>query len=257
MKAPNEELLYFLMWNADALMRPTWRNLNDSFESWAWRNGLGRRLAQLERQKLIERHPEPNLDRVVRLTDEGRRTMLGGRNPGEYWSRAWDGQWRLVLFDLPTHPSDLRMRLWRTLRRFHFGHLQNSVWITPDSAAHIRSLVKGSEVQADAFLVIEGRPAAGESDAEIVMAAWDFIAINRRYSNYLNFLQTGRPSDSQLIEWSRRETALWKAAIGMDPLLPKRLLPENYLGVKALQARKHLLGELAQNVRKSLKAGVQ
>ncbi len=33
MRPSTEEFLYFLLWNADSLMRPTWRNLTDPFET--------------------------------------------------------------------------------------------------------------------------------------------------------------------------------------------------------------------------------
>jgi len=72
-KPKTEELLYFLLWTMDAGFTLSWRNLNSSFEGWAWRNQLGRRLAELKRQKLLETRPGPNLERILRLTREGRR----------------------------------------------------------------------------------------------------------------------------------------------------------------------------------------
>src|SRR5919109_144093 len=54
MKPKTEELLYFLLWACEMLARPTFRNLTESFESWAYRNGFDRQLAELERQKLLE-----------------------------------------------------------------------------------------------------------------------------------------------------------------------------------------------------------
>jgi phenylacetic acid degradation operon negative regulatory protein len=245
MKPRTEELLYFLLWSADSLMRPTWRNLNDPFETWAWRNGLGRRLAELERQKLIESHPDSDVSRIVRLTDAGRCLALGGRDPARRWSRGWDGQWRLVMFDLPGHRHELRQQLWRTLRRHHFGYLQMSVWITPDPATELRVTLGETKVQADAFLVIEGRPAAGESDQEIVQAAWDFPRINHRYERHRDFLRHDPPTDGRLVEWARREIAGWRAAVALDPLLPRPLLPSGYLGIEVWQRRQKILARLA------------
>ena len=247
MKPRSEELLYFLMWTTDVLLRPTWRRLEqDSFESWAWRNGLGRRLAALERQKLIERHPEPDLGRVVRLTLEGRRHALGGRDPVTRWSRSWDGQWRMVIFDLPAARTDLRKQLWRRLREEHFGYLQQSVWISPDPAVAIRETLEGVKVQADSFLVIEGRPAAGESDGEVVAAAWDFPLINEHYEQHLRTLYRLPGRGLKLVEWARQENALWRAALRIDPLLPSTLLPRGYLGGEALHRRKSVFAELCQ-----------
>ena len=42
MQPKTEEFLNFLLWSADLLARPTFRNLTDSYESWAYRNGLMR-----------------------------------------------------------------------------------------------------------------------------------------------------------------------------------------------------------------------
>jgi phenylacetic acid degradation operon negative regulatory protein len=246
MRPKNEELLYFLLWTADTLLRPSWRHLEgDSFEAWAWRNGLGRRLAELARDQLIERHPDASLDRVVRLTEAGQQLALGGRNPARQWSRNWDGKWRLVLFDVPVGRDELRQQLLRVLRRRHFGCLQKSVWASPDPTSDVRAALGESRVQTDAFLVMEGHPAAGESDAEIVEGGWDFDLINKRYEHYLVFAAKPPPEGKRVIEWAQRENAVWKAALTLDPLLPARLLPPGYKGKEAFERRKELCAQLA------------
>ena len=132
MKPRTEELLYFLMWNCDMLARPTFRNLTESFEAWAYRNGLNRQVAQLKRRHLLEAQAGveggPAVDaRALRLTEAGRVHALGGRDPEAQWRRAWDGRWRMVLFDLPNARVAARNRLRRYLRLQGFGFLQNSV----------------------------------------------------------------------------------------------------------------------------------
>ena len=68
MKPQTEEFLNFLLWSADKLAKPTLRNLTDSYENWAYRNGLLRQVATLEDQQLIERDPAASDDRLYRLT---------------------------------------------------------------------------------------------------------------------------------------------------------------------------------------------
>ncbi len=94
MQPKTEELLYLLLWSADMLMWPTFRNLTDSFESWAYRNKLSRQIAKLEQLRLLERDRKATGDRLYRLTEEGRIHALGGRDPAAQWSRHWDGRWR-------------------------------------------------------------------------------------------------------------------------------------------------------------------
>lgn len=90
MKAKTELLLYHLLWTSGMLMRPTFRNLNQSFEGWAYRNGFLRRIHELERQGFLESSRKPNsVDRVYCLTVMGRLHALG-RDPATQWSRPWD-----------------------------------------------------------------------------------------------------------------------------------------------------------------------
>ncbi|HTZ20474.1 MAG TPA: PaaX family transcriptional regulator C-terminal domain-containing protein [Opitutaceae bacterium] len=249
MQFSTEEFLYFLLWTADTLtMRPTWRNLNDPFEIWVNRNGLSRRLRYLEQEKLLERHPAAELGRVVRLTETGRVAAMGGRDPLERWARAWDGRWRMVLFDLPSKKRGLRMRWWRHLRAAGFGYLQNSVWITPDSLAETERVLARESIAVETLTLFEGRPAGGETDAQLVTGAWDFAQINSLYEQHLRLLRDA-PTTADIAvlhEWVRRERTAWHAAVRLDPLLPQTLLPPDYAGKKAWAARRQAFAKLGQ-----------
>lgn len=244
MQPKTEEFLNLLLWSADKLTRPTFRNLTDSYESWAYRNGLLRQVARLEKERLVERDPKTPGDRLYRLTEMGRLHALGGRDPVAQWSRRWDGKWRLVLFDIPMDRHVQRGRLRRYLRDRGFGYLQGSVWVTPDPMPGEREVLASGEINVESLLLLEARPCAGERDEQIVSGAWDFEAINRRYARYLKLLEQ-RPkaalnSDAAaktLQRWAGEERTAWQAAVEIDPLLPKRLLPDGYLGCRAWQSR--------------------
>ena len=81
MKPRTEELLYLLLWGADHLARPTFRNLTDSFESWAYKNGFLRQIQELEARKILERKPGGASEAIYRLSESGRLIALGGRDP--------------------------------------------------------------------------------------------------------------------------------------------------------------------------------
>src|SRR6185503_18936296 len=194
MKPKTEELLYLLLWTCDMLVKPTFRNLTDSFETWAYRNGLRRQLAKLERRKLLESLEQPSGEagvnqRTFRLTQAGQLHALGGRDPEARWRRKWDGQWRMVMFDLPNTQVAVRNRLRCRLRRQGFGFLQNSVWISPDPMEAEKEILTGSRVTVESLILLEARPCAGESDQEIVAGAWDFPAINRGYELHRKVLE--------------------------------------------------------------------
>jgi phenylacetic acid degradation operon negative regulatory protein len=254
MKPKTEELLYFLLWTCEGLVRPTWRNVSSSFESWAYRNGLLRQIKRLRQAKLLELREDSD-DWVCRLTAQGRLHVLGGRDPEQHWNRTWDGKWRLVLFDVPLGRDTHRNRLRRYLRNKGFGYLQNSVWISPDSLADERAILEGGKVTVESLILLEARPVGGESDEQIVEGAWDFTAINLRYSKCMDVLRlrptqpirTGNEAKT-LRQWAERERSAWLHAVSHDPLLPAELLPAKYAGRTTWQARVQAMTELGRQL---------
>ncbi len=256
MHPKTEEFLYHLLWTADQLMRPGFRSVTDSFESWAYRNGFMRQLAALEREKFLDRRGGSRKDRLYRLSAQGRVHVLGGRDPMERWARSWDGKWRVVLFDVPTKHNVQREQLRRYLRGKGFGCLQHSVWITPDPLDEERGIFGGASIDVESLVVMEARPCAGESDAQIVAGGWDFERINRRYDQYLKILATrpdgalvGEGAAKALLRWGRAEREAWMAGFTIDPLLPSCLLPAGYLGQKAWKERVKGLGKAGRQLR--------
>jgi phenylacetic acid degradation operon negative regulatory protein len=256
MKPQTEEFLNFLLWSADKLAKPTFRNLTDSYENWAYRNGLLRQVATLEDQQWVERGRMVPNDRVYRLTWQGRLHALGGRDPQVRWSRKWDGRWRLVLFDVPITQNSHRKQLRRYLRDKGFGCLQNSVWVTPDSLEEESHIIIGGKINVESLILLEARPCAGESDAEIVAGAWDFEHINRRYTRHLKILAE-RPGGALgneaaakgLQRWAAAEREAWLDAVTNDPLLPERILPADYIGQRAWRRRVETLQEAGRQLR--------
>jgi phenylacetic acid degradation operon negative regulatory protein len=244
MGAKTEELLYTLLWTCETLSRPTWRNLTESFEGWAYRNGFLRQLQRLEKLQLLERQPGRQDDRLHRLTEAGRLQALGGRDPVTRWNRRWDGRWRLVLFDVPETRGTERDKLRRYLQRRGFGYLQNSVWITPDPVKEEQAMLADWRVDVESLILLEARPCAGETDSEIVAGAWGFSDINQRYTVHQQVLarRPRRRLDSPAAatafhRWVREERETWLDAMRHDPLLPACLLPRQYAGRKAWHDR--------------------
>jgi len=248
MKAKSELLLYRLSWTFEIMTRPTWRNMDDSFESWAYRSGCLRQIQALEAQHLVESQPEDGLDgsRIYRLTELGRLAALGGRDPDVAWSRKWDEQWRMVMFDVPESARETRSLVRAALRKLHFGCLQKSVWISPCPLAKIAEEMKRLKVNASSLVLLEGRTCAGEAAKDLVGSAWDFKGINRAWDKLEQHLMTApsknsNPGKEALTDWSAEEHSLWKTCMALDPLLPKALHPSAYQGPSTWKLRKKVL----------------
>jgi phenylacetic acid degradation operon negative regulatory protein len=256
MGVKTEELLYLLLWTGEVLTRPTFRNLTGSFEEWLYRNGLLRQLQRLEKQRFVERLRDPRGDRLVRLTEVGRHRALGGRDPEICWERRWDGRWRLGIFDVPVARNSTRNRIRRSLRSRGFGYLQDSVWITPDPIDDVTTLLTGGNVDVESLIMMEARPCAGESNAQIVAGAWDFVQINEQYAKY-QLVLSRRPKsriDSivaarRFSRWLREEHESWTDALSWDPLLPEPLLPRDYAGRRAWRNRLRVMADAGEQMR--------
>ena len=255
MNPKTAELLNLLLWSADLLARPTVRNLTDSYEAWAYRQGLSRQLGRLEKKGLLENGSKDD-DRIYRLTEHGRLSVLGGRDPEKQWARNWDGRWRLVLFDIPEVHGAQREKLRRYLRSRFFGCLQGSVWVSPDPLTMERETLASGAINVNSLILLEGNPCAGEKNIDLVSGAWDFEAINGGYTNHLEVLEQF-PDESlsdpgaarRLQRWAAAEREAWLAAVSKDPLLPRALLPEEYQGSRVWRRRIQVLraaGELLQ-----------
>jgi phenylacetic acid degradation operon negative regulatory protein len=236
-----DDWLILLLRAFDIFMNPSPHKILESFESWEHRNRLHLELRQLRRNGMIEplhsRRGSP-----WRLTAHGRLTAEGGVDPVSRWSRPWDGRWRLLLFDLPARQARLRLALWRWLRRHRFGYLQQSVWIVPDAMSASDIPLRHLKLTPESLTVIEGAPAPPDTNEDIVRSAWDFALINRKYQIALEvavagrrFARDGRPVEKR--RWLADERTAWSDAISSDPLLPKALLPKDYLGQRAHRER--------------------
>lgn len=256
MKAKTKELLYLLLWASEMAGRPTFRNLTESFEGWAYRGGLGKQLAHLERQKLLESNENDKGERLHRLTATGREVALGHRDPIAQWKRDWDGKWRMVLFDVPQSQASTRARLRRSLAARSFGYLQDSVWITPDPLSQESQLLGRDPINVESLILLEASACAGESNQQIVAGAWDFEAINEAYAFHQSVLERmpDKPAGDQIgaclwRDWFREEQASWTQVMRLDPLLPEQLHPRGYAGVSSWKRRLKFMKSASRQLR--------
>lgn len=83
--------------------------------------------------------------KYLELTDRGRRQLsiaeASEAAPAKKRAR-WDGQYRLVMFDIPQKRRVTRDRLRQLMSRFGFLRLQDSVWVSPYDCEELIALVK-------------------------------------------------------------------------------------------------------------------
>ncbi|MDD2764363.1 MAG: PaaX family transcriptional regulator C-terminal domain-containing protein [Opitutaceae bacterium] len=250
MQTPLGPSLQLILSLADVFAELSVRGLTAAWERWIGPQRFERKLAQFARVGWLEDvHGTASTERIIRLTAAGRRAALGGRDPEACWRRPWDGRWRLVLFDVPETQRALRQRLRQKLRALGFGYLQNSAWISPDPVEALKDAIGTVNVDVETLSFLEARPGGGETDAQLVLGAWDFRRINRDYEVYGDILQSAPTRVSSRRAWRNWFDVEWRAwcrAVRSDPLLPEALLPQGYRGRDVWQRRTARLRGLLQ-----------
>jgi phenylacetic acid degradation operon negative regulatory protein len=208
----------------------------------------------MEQAGMVARRGEGPFDeRLFALTERGRQILSVEFDPESQWRRPWDGRWRFAMFDVPESRNATRARLRRTLRELRFGWLQNSVWLSPDPVPELVRRLVAAQISVESLLFIDGRPAAGESDQDLVGGAWDFGALQKAHAAYLKMLRLrpslarGTLSDWQA--WLAAEQRGWTKIRTLDPFLPEPLWPAGYAGRAVWTARLEALIAAGQAVR--------
>lgn len=189
-------------------------------------------LQRLERKGVIaiekRNSPDPR-DWLPHLTDSGAATIMD-QNPRDAWEAKWDGTWRLLTFDLPSHDSQSRSQLRRWLKTIKFGKIQGSVWITHRPMTEIELSFGKLEIPPKHIVCMSGKFWDRTQNDHYVEQAWNLDKVQDAYADYIDFLKLNPPtelkSDERLI-WLRRERSIWTAATQIDPMLPQALWPSS------------------------------
>jgi len=87
-------------------------------------------LLRLASKKLIEIEKREK-QRGLKLTEAGLTALFLKFPQVKFKSWVWDGQWRVVIYDIEEEVRRLRERLRRTLKSLDFTLIQRSVWFSP------------------------------------------------------------------------------------------------------------------------------
>jgi phenylacetic acid degradation operon negative regulatory protein len=230
-----EEILDLFLWTMDTLTRPTLQNMLSGYEAYAHRRENLPRLRRLEHLRYLERVGGSGKEPVYRITAEGvRRARV--TDPWANWNDTWDGQWRVVVFDLPEVRRKDRQVLWRALRAKKLGLLQRSVWIWPHPLQSILEEMIEAVGVPECFCGFTVRDLFLCNHAEVVASAWDWEAIERAHETYLRHpvltdrAVAGARDLAQLASLARNERRSYAYAFAVDPLLPRDLWPQHYRG---------------------------
>jgi phenylacetic acid degradation operon negative regulatory protein len=169
-------------------------------------------------------------EKAWQLLDEGRDRIFA-RAGG-----PWDGQWRMVIYQVPETERALREQLRQRLSWLGFGPLAPSVWVSPHDRAGVvhEEFATNPAARLDLFL---SRSTGLGADRDMAGRAWDLKSLDRDYAVLLDqyrprmalYRRGGLSGREALVE---RMTLIhdYRMFPFRDPDLPPELLPENWSG---------------------------
>jgi phenylacetic acid degradation operon negative regulatory protein len=167
------------------------------------------------------------------MLDEGRARIF------DRATAPWDGQWRMVIYEVPEAQRSVRDEVRQELTWLGFGPFATSTWISPhDQLDAVADRLRG--IPGLRLDLLTCRAMSAERDQEMTARCWDLAQLNRDYSE---FVQTYRPKLASIRsgELSPQTSLVLRTELVhdyrkfpfRDPDLPTELLPKAWRGAEA------------------------
>ena len=116
---------------------------------------INRTIKHLSQKGMVELYETPQ-STFARLTPGGRHKLrsikLGNEN--NMVPTSWDGQWRIVILDIPESRKQERDALRYLLKKANFVLLKNSVWVSPYPLEHFLNNLKDDLDLDEEFIIL-------------------------------------------------------------------------------------------------------
>lgn len=197
-------------------------------------------MARMEREGLVQR---VIIDGLVnyRLAQKGKQQIrqsfpVLNNNSSE----AWDGFWRLVIFDVEETERLKRDELRRELTKMGFGRLQNSIYVSAfEFQPQLTTWLEAKGLTKKAMLLEAKQKYLGEP-VSLAARVWQLDILGKGYDEAVKKLTTrfGIKEAGRRDEWFKKIYQDYLKLILTEPWLPKNLLPADWAGD---QARRYIL----------------
>lgn len=149
-------------------------------------------------------------------------------------NEKWDGLWRIVAYDIEESQRDTRDLLRWKLEELGFAMLQRSLWMTPHNVTRpLREFLESEQLTPEVY-VLEAKGLFAGDDRLLAAQLWPLKELNLAYKDWL---ERARKTGAGKKPWDKR-TEFKEEFLGIlkaDPCLPRKLLPKNWLGERAVE----------------------
>ncbi|MBU1071243.1 CRISPR-associated endonuclease Cas2 [Patescibacteria group bacterium] len=197
-------------------------------QSWRWVMSTDpdkmfpKRKYQYAHNTLVKKSLIKTNDNLFKLTQKGQDEIYKLFPLLKWRKKSWDNVWRVVMYDFPETHKRQRNLLRRFLKKIGFAQWQLSVWISPHPAIPLLNKLLTKNNLHQFCSIHESKRVIGVSDKKFAQETWSLTKINQQYQQILDNFNPDKKHEYF-------ETLL------KDPLLPKELLPLDYLWEKLMK----------------------
>lgn len=170
----------------------------------------------------------------------------------------WDGEWRLLIYDIPERERAKRNMLRRFIAELGFGKLQGSNWVSPyDYVPKLHEFCAKEKI-LPYICLYEGRFFSGKNIDDLVEQVWGLARISAEYKSVID-------TCAQAEEELKRNTAApqkcfdiyfevygaYAAVVKNDPCLPKEFL-KHWPRDEAQRAFDNLVRRVSGNITRAI-----
>lgn len=147
--------------------------------------------------------------------------------------KHWDGNWYLVVFDIPERQERKRKILREKLKDLGFGMLQKSIWLSPyNYLGVVNKLVDYYHIN-DYVLTTTTSNIDNQDDSVLAQKVWPLKKTNKLYQEFIQKYRKAKKSDIS-------GKFLYLSILKQDPQLPKGLLPDGWRGGETARIARRL-----------------
>ena len=214
-------ILWHIFFSIETAFVGSPRNMNKAYFL-AWKN-----LEKFNSQTIVKAVARAKARGFIKndfsLTKEGKE-RLEKILPKFFGKRKWDGNWYLVVYDIPEKFKRRRNILRENLKRLGFGQLQASVWVSPfNFFGEIEKIIRDYDLTPYVIFSISDK--LGKKEASILAEnVWHLRELDTFYRDLLARLNKEK-KDNLHFEYLR--------ILEKDPQLPSELLFPDWQGEAA------------------------
>lgn len=157
------------------------------------------------------------------LTEEGEK-RLEKFIPDYFERKKWDGNWRLVSYDIPEKRSGDRDILRENLKKLGFREMHASLWICPfNFFTNIEKIIKEYDLSSFVILAVSDK-LGREASIDLAERIWRLRQTNEKYKELVEMTKNKDPKDLIF---------LYFFILKEDAQLPEELLPDDWAGEEA------------------------